>query len=52
MKDGLPVSEFSTKISYFYAPTESEQKFHKTGVKNWLPIGFGLGFPLIGYLLL
>ena len=52
IKLGPPVSEFSTKISYFYAPTDSEQKFHKTGVKNWLPIGFGLGLPLIGYLLL
>ena len=34
------------------APTDSEHKFHKTGVKNWLPIGFGLGRPPIGYLLL
>ena len=52
IKLGLPVSEFSTKISYFYAPSNSEQKFHKTGVENWLPIGFGLRLPLIGYLLL
>ena len=52
IKLGPSVSEFSTNISYFYAPTDSEQKFHKTGVKNWLPIGFELGLPLIGYLLL
>ena len=44
----LPVLEPSTRISYFYAPTDSEYKFHKTGIENCLPIGFGLGFPLIG----
>ena len=26
----------------FYAPTDSELKFHKTGIENWLPIGFNL----------
>ena len=37
---GPPVSKSSTRISKFYAPTDSEQKFHKTGIENWLPIGF------------
>ena len=45
------MSEFSSKISYFYALTDSEHKFHKTGVENWLPVGFELGFALIGNLL-
>ena len=31
---GLPVLESST---------DSEHKFHKTGIKNWLPIGYNLG---------
>ena len=43
-----PVLEASTRISYFYAPTDSEYKFHETGIENTLPIGFGLRFPLIG----
>ena len=38
---GLPVSEFSTG-STFYAPTDSEHKFHKAGIENWLLIGFSL----------
>ena len=45
---GPPVLESSTRISYFYSPTDSENKFHKTGIENCLPIGFGLGFLLIG----
>ena len=52
IKLGPSVSESSTKISYFYAISDSEQKFHETGVENWLSIGFGLGFPLIGNLLI
>ena len=52
IKLGPLVSESSTKTSYFYAPTDSEYKFHKTVVKNWPAIGFGLRLPLIGYLLL
>ena len=48
IKLGPSVSESSTNISHFYALTDSEQKFHKAGVENWLLIGFGLGFPLIG----
>ena len=29
-------------VSKFYAPTEYEHKFHKTGIEVWLPIGFNL----------
>ena len=29
-------------VSKFYAPTDSEHKFHKTETENWLPIGFSL----------
>ena len=46
IKLGPPVLEPSTRISYFYAPTDSEYKFHKTGIENCLPIGFGLVLPL------
>ena len=45
---GPPVLKSSTRISYFYAPTDSEYKFHKTKIRNCVPIGFGLGFRLIG----
>ena len=38
-----PVSESSTKILKFYASTDSEDKFDKIGIENWLPIGFSLG---------
>ena len=34
---GLPVPKSSTRISTFYAPTDSEHKFNKTEIKNWLP---------------
>ena len=37
-----PVSESSTKISKFHAPTDSEDKFHKVRIKNWPPIEFKL----------
>ena len=40
MKLGLPVSESSTRTSKVHAPTGSEHKFNKTGIENWLPIGF------------
>ena len=40
---GPPVSEYSTRISKFYAPTNSKHKFNKTDIENWLPIGFSLG---------
>ena len=42
---GPPVSQSSTKISKFHAPTDSEQKFHKARIENWPPIEFKLGFP-------
>ena len=29
-------------VSKFYAPTDSEHKFRKTGIEDWLPIGFNL----------
>ena len=29
-------------VSTFYVPTDSEHKFHKTRIENWLPIGFNL----------
>ena len=35
-----PVLESSTRISKFYAPTDSEHKFNKTEMENWLPIGY------------
>ena len=40
---GLPVSESSTWPQNFMPPTDSEHKFHKTGIKNWLSIRFSLG---------
>ena len=43
-----PVSEFLNRILKFYAPTDSEHKFHKTGIANWLPIGFNLGSSWLG----
>ena len=36
-----PVSESSTRSQIFMPPpppTDSEQKLHKMGIKNWLPI--------------
>ena len=40
---GLPVSESSTRIPNLYTPTDSEYKFHNTGIENWLHIGLNLG---------
>ena len=40
---GLPISESSTRISKFDVPTDSEHKFNKTEIENWLPIRFNLG---------
>ena len=31
----------------FHGPTNSEHKLHKARIKNWLPIEFKLGFPLL-----
>ena len=45
---GLPVLESSTRISKFYAPTDSEHKFNKTEIENWLPIGYNLGSSWLG----
>ena len=45
---GPPVSEFSTRISTFYGPTDSKHKLYKTRVKNWLSIGSELGSPRLG----
>ena len=39
------MSESWTRISKFYDPTDSKYKFHKTRIKNWLTIGFELGYP-------
>ena len=38
-----PVSESSTGSQIFMPPTDSEHKFHKTGIENWLHIGFNTG---------
>ena len=45
---GLPVLEPSARISKFYAPTDSEHKFNKTEIENWLPIGYNLGSSWLG----
>ena len=45
IKLGLPVSESSTKISKYHAPTGSKHKFNKGIIENWSPIEFKLGFP-------
>ena len=45
---GLPVSECSTRISKFCAPTNSEHKFNKTKIGNWLIMGFNLGPSWLG----
>ena len=42
---GTPMSEPSTGSQNFMPTTDSENKFHKTGIENWLSIGFNL--PLI-----
>ena len=40
---GRPVSVSSTKILKFHDPTDSEHKFYKKRIENWLSIGFKLG---------
>ena len=42
---GPPLSESSTSISKFHDPTNSERKFYKTRIENWLSIGSELGSP-------
>ena len=48
IQHGPQVSESSTRISKFYATTDSEHKFNKMGIKNRLPIGFNLGSSWLG----
>ena len=48
IEPGLHVSESSTRILKFYALTDSEQKIHKTGIKNWLTAVFSLGSSWLG----
>ena len=45
---GPPVSEFSTRTSKFYGSIDSEDKFHKTGIEDWLTMGSELGPFLCG----
>ena len=40
---GPSVSKSSTGSQNFYAPTDSEHKFNKTEIENWLPIRFNPG---------
>ena len=42
IKLGPPVWESSTRSQNFMVLTDSEHKFHKMVVENWLPIGFNL----------
>ena len=48
MELGLPMSQSSTTISKFYNLTDSEHKFHKTRIENYLSIGFEPEFPWLG----
>ena len=43
-----PVSKSSTRISKFYAPTDSELKFYKTVIENCLSIVYNLGLSWLG----
>ena len=45
---GLPLLESPSRISKVYAPTDSEHKFNKTEIKNWLPIGYNLRSSWLG----
>ena len=45
---GRQVSESSARISKFHAPTDSADKFNKTEIENWLPIGCSLGLSWLG----
>ena len=42
---GPPVLESLTRISKFYDRSDSEHKFHKRMIENWLSIDFELGSP-------
>ena len=45
---GPPVLESSVRIPRFYPPTDSERKFNKTEIENWLPTGYNLGLSWLG----
>ena len=45
---GPMVLEFSARISKFYVPTDSEHKFNKTEIENWLSIEYNLGWCWLG----
>ena len=45
---GLSEWESSTSITKRYAPTDSEHKFNKTKIENWLPIVFNLRSSRLG----
>ena len=45
---GLPVLESITRISKFYALTDSEHKLNKIEIENWLPINYNLGLSWLG----
>ena len=45
---GPPLLESPASISKFYAPTDSEHKFTKTEIENWLPNRIQCGIVLIG----
>ena len=45
---GWLVLESSTRISGYFAPTDSEHKFNKTENENWLPLGYNLGSSWLG----
>ena len=47
-KLGPPVLESSARISKFYSPTDSDCKFNKTKIENWLLIGYSLGSSWLG----
>ena len=38
----------ATWISKFYDPTDSEHKFHKIKIENWLSTGFEMEYPWLG----
>ena len=38
-----PVLESWARISKHYAPSDSEHKFDKKEIKDWLPVGYNLG---------
>ena len=45
---GTPVLESTAKIADFFDPTDSEHKFNKTEIENWLTIGCNLGSSWLG----